>query len=68
MLIYEKEEQSMVKRITDEMLAKLLEKDKNRIFSENAKIWDSDDLRILAYYQLKEEMLMVAFGEFYKGK
>lgn len=62
----------MAQRITDEILNKLPKKDKSKILSnmrkyENNKWWDADDLRVLAYYQLKEETLMVAFDEFHKG-
>lgn len=62
----------MVERITDEMLAKLPEKGKNRILAKMQKYgnnawWNADDLRILAYFQLKEETLMVTFDEFHEG-
>lgn len=62
----------MVKRITDEELNKLPEKNRLHILATRAKYgnnrwWDADDLRILAYYQLQEEILMVPFAEFHKG-
>lgn len=62
----------MVKRVTDEELNKLPEENRLRVIGVKAKYgdnnwWDADDLRILAYYQLKEDTLIVPFHEFQKG-
>ncbi len=62
----------MINRITEEELNKLPEDNKNRILTVREKYginkwWESDDIRVLGYYQLKESILITKFETFHEG-
>jgi predicted nuclease of predicted toxin-antitoxin system len=62
----------MTKIITDEELDKLPRENKNKVLAIREKYgdnkwWEAEDLRILAYYQLKEDVLITRFTDFHAG-
>ncbi len=62
----------MINRITDDELNKLPEENKKRILTVREKYgnddwWNSDDIRVIGYYQLKESILITKFETFHEG-